>query len=179
MGKVQRAFLSISIFSLMSGAAVKADPIIGPAPEPEQLVQQLEMNTRLLRALEDSIPPHRRRQMARRVDRVSQELAQIADEIDGGGGGIGFGSWLQADGQECTSFCRSRGMQSTLSPEGAQCTSGENQVNSAIGQIVYSYGTWGGVAPSVPATSSGRFCYKPGQKRDNDRTDITVGCFCQ
>jgi hypothetical protein len=90
--------------------------------------------------------------------------------------------WYNAPAQECTSFCRSIASENVPSPDGFRCTSGEERPWSAIGTVNYAQtGCWhdcrfpegrGG------AVSVGPRCYAPCQKRDNDRTDITVGCFC-
>lgn len=141
-----------------------------------QTLQILENQTNLLETNVDDISNAERSFAKRRVDRVIQQLERVSDEL-ARPGALRPG-WFQADGQECVSFCRNLGMFNENSPDGAQCTSGENQVGSATGRIVYTYGTWGSVAPTVPARSSGAYCYKPGQKQDNDRSDITVGCFC-
>ncbi len=181
MGFFKRVFFSFSLIAILSGSA-HAGPIITPV-DAEQTIEAIEMNARLLRALKDSIPDHRRRALANKVNRLSGDLERIAEEIEnGGGGGFHFGEWLPANGQECTSFCRSRGMETAVSAEGAQCMSGENHAASGMGIIPMVNGCWpSSCLPdlNVPSVSVGRFCYKPGQKRDNDRTDITVGCFCR
>lgn len=94
------------------------------------------------------------------------------------------GKWVQTNSVDCTTVCRGLGLNNAPSPEGALCVSGEQRVASANGKISYTHGTWGtgcvGTAPGqCPQSSVGAFCYAPGQKRDNDRTDRTVGCFCR
>lgn len=68
---------------------------------------------------------------------------------------------------------------------GANCFSGEVRINPAsfplmkdLSSVKYIYGTWGGYG-STAGTASERFCYRPGQKRDNDRTDLTVAYLCK
>jgi hypothetical protein len=91
------------------------------------------------------------------------------------------GKWYQANGKSCPDFCKSLGMTNIPGPEGAHCMSGEARSASGIAQgIKFTYGCWGGCtgSSSYKATSHGKYCYMPGQKQDNDSTDITVGCFC-
>jgi hypothetical protein len=91
------------------------------------------------------------------------------------------GKWYQANSKSCPDFCNSLGMTNKPSPEGTRCMSGEVRPASGINQgIQFSYGCWGGCAPNNPSASSsdGKYCYMPGQKKDNDSSDITVGCFC-
>jgi len=96
------------------------------------------------------------------------------------GPGPGFGGFIQSNGGECNQVCRSAGRFSGLSREGALCASGENRPSSAFGSIQFIHGVWPNATPEPynNAASVGGYCYKPGQKRDYDRTDITVGCFC-
>ena len=86
--------------------------------------------------------------------------------------------WYQANNQECSNFCNSRGLSNIGDPanSNALCTSGENAFSS-ISNIIYSYGTWGGYQSSS-TTSVWGMCYRSGQPRDNDGTDITTWCFC-
>src|SRR5690606_17180035 len=89
--------------------------------------------------------------------------------------------WYSVAGQECNQFCASNRLVSQRSPEGAMCASGEIRPASALQQRVnFAYGVWPDSSPhyNVTATSSGRYCYNVGQGRDNDRTDLTVGCYC-
>lgn len=94
----------------------------------------------------------------------------------------GSGAWYNAPFQECSYFCRSIGGFNSLSPDGFGCTSGEERPQSAIGIINYTpTGCWHDCRfpeGRPGAISIGYRCYAPGQKRDNDRTDMTVGCFC-
>jgi len=62
------------------------------------------------------------------------------------------------------------------------CVSGEVRGWSAIGVVNFApTGCWHdcrypeGFPGSV---SVGGRCYSPGQKRDNDNTDTTLGCYC-
>ena len=95
----------------------------------------------------------------------------------------GASKWHNAHGQDCSTFCRGLGGVNVNSPDGFACTSGEVRPLSAIqAGVDYSpTGCWrdcrspmGGAG----AASVGGRCYSPGQKRDNDGTDVTVGCFC-
>ena len=94
----------------------------------------------------------------------------------------GAGMWYNAPGQECSSFCRAIASASVPSPDGFRCTSGEERPWSAIGVVNYApTGCWHDCRfpeGRPGAVSVGSRCYAPGQKRDNDRTDTTVGCFC-
>jgi len=150
--------------------------------DPQSLVNVIEQSTDQLQRQANDVPDFQRRRLANQIDRVVNQLQRVSRELNQGGGGGGhFGAgWFQANAQECVSFCRSQGMFNAISPEGAQCVSGENQAMSAVGRIVYTYGTWGGGPQhQLSAQSNGGYCYKPGQGRDNDRTDLTVGCFCR
>lgn len=172
---LQGALLSC-VFA-MATVAVAEDRYPGRPPfNVRQVIQQLQYNTNVLQDNVQNIPRQDRQWTRRQVDNLAYQLQQISEQLAQPQFQQG---WYQANGQECVSFCRSMNLNSGLSPEGAQCTSGETQVNSALGQIVYSYGTWGSVGTNVPARSSGGYCYKGGQKQDNDKTDITVGCFCE
>lgn len=167
--------------ALCSFVTAKAE-IIGGF-DPQGLVNVIEQSSDQLERVANDVPDFQRRRIANQLDRVINQLERVQRELShgGGGGGGGFGGgWFQADAQECVSFCRARGMMNAISPDGAQCVSGEAQAQSAVGRIVYSYGTWGAVPVGMTSTqSSGPYCYKPGQKKDNDRSDITVGCFCR
>jgi len=87
-----------------------------------------------------------------------------------------------ATNKECVSFCAGIGLTNipSPSPEKARCASGEQRPPSAIGTVTFSYGCWPNCNPgNSPDTASvGNRCYSPGQVRDNDVTDTTVGCFC-
>ncbi len=93
------------------------------------------------------------------------------------------GAWFNAYLQDCNNFCASIGRSNTPSPDGFRCTSGENRPWSAI-QAGVNYGPtgcWHNCAlPEgfAGAASNGYWCYHPSQKRDNDHTDKTVGCYC-
>ena len=95
---------------------------------------------------------------------------------------VGGGAWYNAPSQECASFCRAIASVNIPSPDGFSCTSGEARPLSAIGVVNFApTGCWHDCRypeGRPGATSFGPRCYAPGQKRDNDRTDITVGCFC-
>lgn len=88
--------------------------------------------------------------------------------------------WNQVFGDQCVEFCKLGGLKVGLSTEGAQCSSGENSVESSHGMVEFVWGCWPQCYKwNVKSTSVGPYCYKPGQKQDNDATDRTVGCFCQ
>jgi hypothetical protein len=94
----------------------------------------------------------------------------------------GSGRWVQGDGRKrCSEVCRQSGMSPGVSPEGAACVSGEARPASATGAIDFVKGCWNSCASQGPvATQETRnYCYRPGQKKDYDRTDLTVGCFCK
>lgn len=88
------------------------------------------------------------------------------------------GGWLQANDQNCPSFCSGQGLQNVLSPDNARCASGEVRPNSAIGILSYPFGTWGTAGWTSNSSSNGNHCYGVGQVVDWDNTDRTVGCFC-
>jgi hypothetical protein len=91
------------------------------------------------------------------------------------------GRWVQTDGQSCQDVCRRQGMAAAKDPGGASCVSGEARPTSAIGQVSFVKGCWGACTPmgDIQTESVGPFCYHAGQKRDADKTDRTVGCYCR
>ncbi len=91
------------------------------------------------------------------------------------------GSWLQANAQNCPSFCTGLGKTNVQDPNGYRCVSGEDKSAAAVGIITYTYGTWPDANPNGPYNTSsvGARCYGTGQPQDGDATDITVGCFCK
>lgn len=94
----------------------------------------------------------------------------------------GSAKWYSAAGQNCPTFCASVAGINTPSPDGFSCVSGEVRGWSAIGVVNFApTGCWhdcGFPEGSRGSVSVGYRCYSPGQKRDNDRTDITLGCHC-
>ena len=92
------------------------------------------------------------------------------------------GRWYQANEASCPTYCAGKGLSNVASADGGKCVSGEARPQSAIAQgIVF---TWGCsstcTAQSGTTTQSyGKYCYRPGQKHDDDSTDRTVGCFCR
>lgn len=90
--------------------------------------------------------------------------------------------WISTQGGSCSSVCQQAGMVSTPYIDGNYCASGEVRPAGVSG-ISYSYGAWGSGTEFTSGQSIGRYCYgsKPGknQKQDNDRTDITVACYCR
>jgi hypothetical protein len=92
------------------------------------------------------------------------------------------GKWVQANGSDsCAQTCGKIGQRPAADEFGAQCVSGEARPSSAVGAIQFTKGCWNTCAPegNIKTEPVGNSCYKPGQKRDNDRTDRIVGCFCQ
>ncbi|MEZ4751055.1 MAG: hypothetical protein R3B54_10665 [Bdellovibrionota bacterium] len=93
------------------------------------------------------------------------------------------GSWHSlSPPQDCAAYCSGIGKQNIDSPEGHRCASGELIPQSAVGVVNFRYGCWPNCSPhGAPAgrSYSNRYCYGTGQKRDNDRTDKIVGCFCR
>ena len=94
----------------------------------------------------------------------------------------GSAKWYSATGQYCPNFCTSVGGYNAPSPDGFSCVSGEVRGSSAIGEVNFSpTGCWhdcGRPEGRTGSVSVGSRCYSPGQKRDNDRTDTTLGCYC-
>ena len=123
-----------------------------------------------------SIKVSNRNRVIQRLQKHAHSIEHLIKAIKA----LPSGKWIQAYGQDCNTLCGYRRQRNVRSPEGALCVSGETRVTSATtGNIRYIYGTWGGIVNANAAASAGRFCYVPHQKRDNDRTDITVGCFCE
>lgn len=93
---------------------------------------------------------------------------------------VSVGGWYQADNEACSMVCSRLGKVNSPSPEGMLCVSGENRATSAVGVINYTRGCWIDCTPNntTGSTSVGGSCYHPSQKRDWDRTDRTMGCFC-
>jgi len=94
----------------------------------------------------------------------------------------GAGSqWYQVNQASCPTYCSGIGKTNGAEPEGAHCMSGEVRSASGIAQgINFTWGCWPSCAPQGlhKAQSQGGYCYKPKQKKDNDPTDRTVGCYC-
>jgi hypothetical protein len=94
------------------------------------------------------------------------------------------GRWYQlAKEGDCPAYCTGIGRANVGSPEQSRCMSGEVRPASGVAQgITFPNGCWGGCAPQpgpIVSASLGRYCYYPGQTKDADVTDITVGCFCK
>lgn len=91
------------------------------------------------------------------------------------------GQWVQTDGRLCADVCRAKGMVAGKDAAGASCVSGEARPASAAGLIQFTKGCWGGCQAegNIQTDTLGPFCYKPGQKKDADKTDLAVGCFCK
>ena len=94
----------------------------------------------------------------------------------------GTGKWYSVVGQNCSNFCASLGAYNLPSPDGFSCVSGEVRGWSAIGVVNFApTGCWHDCRYPEGFTGSvsvGGRCYSPGQKRDNDNTDTTLGCYC-
>lgn len=92
------------------------------------------------------------------------------------------GRWYQANEANCPTYCTGKGMTNVASVDGCLCVSGEARPQSAIAQGITF--TWGcsstcTAQSNITTQSYGKYCYKPGQKQDDDSTDRTVGCFCR
>ena len=90
--------------------------------------------------------------------------------------------WVQTKGGYCPTVCKDLGMTLGRSLRYKnQCVSGEDRAD-ALG-IGYYNGTWGGGHEFVRTYPDGGNCWGTRsdgkqQKRDNDRTDVTMGCCC-
>lgn len=96
----------------------------------------------------------------------------------------GEGRWVQSNGnKDCNQVCNDQGMKLGSDPFGAMCASGETRPNSAAGAINFNQGCWGGSGcqgiGNIKSESHGLFCYQPGQRKDADKTDRSVGCYCK
>jgi hypothetical protein len=94
------------------------------------------------------------------------------------------GKWYQVDSVHCPTYCTNMGRKNVKGPEGATCMSGECRSKSGVDQgIKFLYGCSGDGTCSPQgyheAVSVNQYCYKPTQKQDDDKTDLTVGCFCR
>ena len=91
--------------------------------------------------------------------------------------------WVPTKAEDCNTVCKAHGLVLGVSPEGAQCASGEVRPRSATGVVTPHYGCWpncnvqGDVDGAM--VKNRRYCYKPGQKQDSDTTDRTTGCYCE
>lgn len=92
------------------------------------------------------------------------------------------GRWVQAPkvGGNCANVCRGAGLRLGRDSGGAVCASGEARPSSVIGRATFAHGCWGSCTSmgTIPTSEQGPFCYAPGQKKDADRTDRTVACYC-
>ena len=90
--------------------------------------------------------------------------------------------WYNASLKVCPDFCKDLGLENIASPDGFKCTSGENRPLSAIeANVNYGFGCSGSCDTpegSEQAASNNIFCYHPGQKKNYQATDLTVGCYC-
>ena len=91
--------------------------------------------------------------------------------------------WVGTNGGNCITLCSQQNLISKPSPEGAYCSSGEVIPNSARGVINYARGcrpnrSCIAQGPVKGATSQAQFCYGPGQVKNREASDITMGCYC-
>lgn len=91
--------------------------------------------------------------------------------------------WVRTNGGSCVTVCSQQQLVSKPSPEGAYCASGEVIPASARGIISFSNGCspnrqCAAQGPVNGASHQGRFCYGPNQSKNNQRTDVTMGCYC-
>ncbi len=92
------------------------------------------------------------------------------------------GIWVQTNGlTPCQKACKDRRLQAGADSFGAECVSGEARPTQAQGLIDFSLGCYGGCAGqgNISTKTLGIFCYQPGQKKDADKTDRIVGCYCR
>ncbi len=91
------------------------------------------------------------------------------------------GRWIQTEGRLCQQVCKNAGLRAAQDASGAACVSGEARPESATGQIPFTKGCWGPCTPmgNLATEAVGPFCYAKGQVRDADKTDLTVGCYCE
>ena len=111
------------------------------------------------------------------VEVLNMENAQQFD-LDGNGL-IGKGAgWIQSEGRGCSNVCARYGMSLTRDRGGNSCASGEVRPAGVPGRF-YVHRIWGNGATGTGGMEASGYCYKKGQKRDQDQTDLTVACFCQ
>lgn len=172
-------FLLGVIFAIQASADHIPSQVLHALQDIDRAIRDLQLSASLIYPEDASV-------VAGRIQNQTRQLQQIADDLYTPGPGPGPGPnpisrWYGVNGANCRTYCQSIGMFSGLSYEGAQCASGENRPASAVGSVSFSNGCWPNCSPqySNNARSVGGYCYKPGQKQDNDRTDVTVGCFCQ
>lgn len=171
------------VCSLFVGVFYSYSASAEPLPSSvEYALRDLERGSSTLQSTCHILNSYEAQHVLRRVRRVSQQLRQIEYQLNHiGPGPVGKIGWYPVNGQECYSYCQSIGLFSGVSVEGAQCVSGENRAASAIGKIAFTHGCWPDCSAQTVsrAVSVGGYCYNPAQSKDNDRTDITVGCFCR
>lgn len=165
----------IALMTLVSAISFAA-PVKGPVI---QKLDEISESLVFIRQSINAIPVFNRKLVSTRLNNLSARAEQLADDIDALSGYQE--GWYPTNGQSCQAVCSAQRLTSSRSPEGAECVSGENKAPSAEGTISYVHGCWPNCNPYLfgQTTSYGAFCYAPNQKRDNDRTDITVGCFCK
>jgi len=152
--------------------------------EIDQQIQNIDESIRGIHRDARLLNGNQKRAVLRRLENTERLLTLLQASLSGGSGGGGGGGqrqgWVASNREDCYQVCERAGLRLDESPEGAQCASGEVRPNSALAAGVrFPYGTWGDGSLSVyGATAYGEFCYAPGSRRDNDRTDLTVACYC-
>jgi hypothetical protein len=116
------------------------------------------------------------------VDSIDAQLHEPGQEYGVAWQRCGEGRWVQSDGnKDCKRVCKDAGLEQGRDAFGAECASGEARPNSAAGVIQFTRGCWGGCQAqgNIKTDNQGPFCYQPGQKKDADKTDRAVGCYCK
>lgn len=169
-------FIAVGLTTLFLSSLVYAKPL---PPQVQRALSQIEDSTLVLKRNAEHLGDGQSNRVLIRLRGVRASIKQIIDDLKAPS--TPQGQWFSAIGQQCNTFCARVGLRSTVSADGAQCASGEIRPFSAAGKINYAYGCWKGCAPqaNTQSVSIGQFCYSPSSKHDNDRTDITVGCYCR
>lgn len=101
--------------------------------------------------------------------------------------GAGASCWVPLPSKtpySCTALCATVGGTPTENDYGSRCVSGERRITEALrelGSKIFKWGCWKNCEPggNFPTYSyNGGYCYEMGQKKDSDRTDYTVACYC-
>jgi hypothetical protein len=128
-----------------------------------------------------SLDENQREVLRNKLSSLRQKINATKSKVNSLRPPQGANGWYQAYGDSCQNLCALAGKVSAASSDGAVCTSGEARPQSAASNISYVSGCWPNCSPepSITTFEYGIFCYKPGQKKDGDYTDLTVGCFCK
>lgn len=95
--------------------------------------------------------------------------------------------WIQVNGEDCADTCALFGYRNANGPYGNACTSGE-VLDPSVERVDYLNGCWPDCRSTgrvESARSDGAYCYGVDrlsgrdQDRDDDRTDVTMGCYCR